>query len=60
MDKYELALEDKLKEIKECQDSIDTNTCSRCNEYWSCILRTSYVRAVYQSMSKDKEGNFEF
>lgn len=60
MDKFEENLEEKLKEIKECQESLDTNTCIRCDEYWSCILRNSYVKSVYKSMSKDKTGGFEF
>lgn len=37
-------LEDKLKEIKECQESNGVNSCDRCSDYWLCLLRTNYVK----------------
>ena len=60
MDKYALDLEDKLKEIKECQESKDSNSCFNCSEWWNCIIRLDYVKSVYQSMNKGKSGDFEF
>lgn len=60
-DKYEVALENKMKELKECQASKNIDSCMRCNdEYYSCLIRLDYVKTVHQSMNKGKDGNFEF
>ncbi len=55
-------LEDKIKEIKECQESREIKTCSSCNdEYYSCLIRLDYVKSVYTSMNPDlNNGGFEF
>ena len=60
MDKFEVALENKLKELKECQESHKFNSCNKCDEFFSCILRADYVKSVYASMSKDGTGGFNF
>ena len=60
-DKDELEPDKKLVELRECQDSKDIDSCIKCNdEYRGCLLRLDYVRSVYSSLAKDKEGNFEF
>ncbi|SFV64939.1 hypothetical protein MNB_SV-6-1442 [hydrothermal vent metagenome] len=60
MDKWELALEDKIIEIKECQNDKDLKSCLGCDKLNDCELRDSYVKAVYESMSKGESGGFEF
>jgi len=60
MDEWEILLEDKTKELKECQKSKDLKSCLGCEEINSCDLRDSYVKAVYDSMSRGGGGGFEF
>jgi len=60
MDEWEIALEDKIKEIKECQTSNMLKSCLGCRKVDNCPLRDSYVKAVYESMSKGVGGGFEF
>ena len=60
MDEWEIALEDKNREIKECQESRDLKSCLGCEKVNDCELRDSYVKAVYESMSKGEGGGFEF
>ena len=60
MDEYELALEDKIVELRTCQRSKEYCSCSDCKEFIYCPLRMDYVKTVYKSMSKDKEGDFNF
>lgn len=59
-DKFEVDLEDKLKELKECQGSHNFKGCEPCDEFFKCILRVDYVKSVYSSMNKEKSGNFNF
>ena len=60
MDEWEILLEDKTKELKECQVSKNLKSCLGCQEINSCTLRDTYVKAVYDSMSKGEGGGFEF
>lgn len=59
-DKFEVDLEDKLKELKECQDSMNIKSCFNCDEYFECIIRIDYKKSVYNSMSKGNNGGFSF
>lgn len=59
-DEFEKDLDEKLIELKECQDSHDFKGCEPCDEFFSCILRSYYVKAVYKSMSEDSTGGFNF
>jgi len=59
-DKWELALEEKLIELKECQQKNNLNSCFKCVLVLKCELRDSYVKAVYESMNKGSGGGFEF
>ena len=60
LDKWELALEEKLKELKECQEKMNINSCFKCKKILECTLRKEYVNAVYESMNKGQGGGFEF
>lgn len=60
LDRFELALEEKLKELKECQEKNNLKSCLKCKEVISCKIRNEYVDAVYKSMNKGKGGGFEF
>ncbi len=59
-DKWELALDKKLKELKECQEKQSLKSCFKCKEVIGCEMRNSYVKAVYESMNKGSGGGFEF
>lgn len=59
LDKYELKLEEMLDEIKSCPNRT-RDSCTQCAMYLHCDLRRRYVSSVYNSMSKGKNGGFEF
>ena len=59
-DKYLLALEEATTRLKECQTDKDTNSCFKCLVGLDCSLRIDYVNKVYESMSKGKDGEFNF
>jgi len=60
MDKFEEALEEKIKLLKECQEKNGFKSCLKCDKLFECTLRDEYVKAVYESMSKGQGGGFEF
>ncbi len=57
---WELALEEKMIELKACQQEKGLKSCLSCEKINDCELRDSYVKAVYESMSKGAGGGFEF
>lgn len=57
---WELTLEEKTKELKACQQEKGLKSCLSCEKINNCELRDSYVKAVYESMSKGAGGGFEF
>jgi hypothetical protein len=59
-DRWQLALEEKLRELKECQETRGHTSCLSCPEILGCEIRTRYVHAVYESMNKGTGGGFEF
>ena len=59
-DKFELHLDEMIVKIESCQIDKNLNSCSNCEHYLSCELRTDYVKSVYNSMSKGDTGGFEF
>ena len=59
-DRFDLHLDEMIIKIKECQKNKSLNSCSDCENYLSCELRTDYVKSVYNSMSKGDTGGFEF
>lgn len=60
MDKFELHLDEMIVKLQSCQDNRSLNSCSNCEFYLTCELRTDYVKSVYNSMSKGDTGGFEF
>ena len=60
IDEWDLKLDQKVKETKECQESNSLNSCTPCPKFFDCELRKKYVRAVYESMNKGSGGGFEF
>ncbi|ACM64052.1 hypothetical protein L8Y91_01555 [Campylobacter lari] len=59
-DTFELALELKKNELQACQNNKNLKSCLPCSMVFECNLRKEYVDAVYKSMSKGKEGGFDF
>ena len=59
-DKFELYLEEMLGKLQECQVQKAMKSCSDCEHFLSCELRTDYIKSVYNSMSKGDTGGFEF
>ena len=60
LDEFELRLQQKLQELKSCQEKKGLKSCLKCQEVLECQIRDSYVSAVYESMNKGKGGGFEF
>ena len=60
MDRWQQALEEKLSELKACQQRHGLSSCLKCEQLLECSLRESYVRAVYESMNKGQGGGFKF
>ena len=59
MSKIDDELDQLRKELKECQESKEFSTCTKCDEFFSCVLRFHFVKTTYQSMNPDN-GGFEF
>ena len=59
-DSYQKALQDKIREIKACQEQHGYHSCLLCGEFDDCSLHDAYVQAVYESMNKGQGGGFEF
>ena len=59
-DQWEIALEEKTRELKACQQERGLKSCLGCEKINNCELRDAYVKAVYDSMSKGAGGGFEF
>lgn len=54
-------LDDKIKELKECQANNSLDSCMKCDLFLNCSLRSEYVLATYQSMNEDMgKGGFDF
>jgi hypothetical protein len=60
MDQWEIILEEKTEELKNCQRGKGLKSCLGCEKVNTCELRDAYVKAVYDSMSKGAGGGFEF
>ena len=59
-DKFKKELLEKLKKLKECQESSNLKSCLKCEKIIGCKLRNEYVDSVYKSMNKGEGGGFEF
>ncbi|MDF1875837.1 hypothetical protein JHD48_08830 [Sulfurimonas sp. SAG-AH-194-I05] len=60
IDKFEMHLQEMLVKLQECQKEKTLKSCSDCECFLTCALRTDYIKAVYNSMSKGDTGGFEF
>ena len=60
MDKFEIHLDEMIVKLQECQVQKNLKTCSDCEHYLDCELRSDYIKSVYNSMSKGETGGFEF
>lgn len=59
-DKFALHLEEMLHKLQACQIEKAMKSCSDCEHFLSCELRSDYIKSVYGSMSKGATGGFEF
>jgi len=59
-DKWDLALDDNILKLKECQNKMQVASCLDCDKCFECDIRENYVKSVYESMSKGSGGGFEF
>ena len=59
-DKFEQHLDEMIIKLQSCQKEKNMKSCSNCENYLSCELRTDYIKSVYNSMSKGETGGFEF
>jgi len=60
LDKFEIYLDEMILKLQKCQTQINMKSCSDCEHYLECELRTEYIKSVYNSMSKGETGGFEF
>lgn len=60
LDVWQQALAEKKSELEACQKSRQLASCMACENILDCDVRESYVKAVYDSMSKGTGGGFEF
>ena len=59
-DKFEIHLDEMIQKVQNCQKEKGLLSCSLCEQFLACELRSDYVKAVYNSMSKGETGGFEF
>jgi hypothetical protein len=59
-DKWQIALDNPLKVLHECQSNNNINSCMKCDKILNCETRDLYIKAVYESMNKGSGGGFEF
>ena len=60
LDEWKIALKQKKAELEACQSEHQITSCMKCEKLLACELRDSYIKAVYDSMSKGAGGGFEF
>ncbi len=60
LDEWKIALVQKKSELEACQTEHQVKSCMKCDKLLDCTLRDSYIKAVYDSMSKGAGGGFEF
>ena len=59
-DKWQVALDEQLVVLKQCQISNNVDSCMKCEKVLQCETRDTYVKVVYESMNKGSGGGFEF
>lgn len=60
LDRFAKTLEDKITLLQECQANKQVQTCSNCESFIGCEVRASYVKAVYENLTKGQQGGFDF
>ncbi len=60
LDEWQIALKQKKVELEACQAEHQLKSCMNCEKLLMCDMRDSYIKAVYDSMSKGAGGGFEF
>jgi len=60
LDEWQITLKQKKIELENCQKEHNVSSCLKCDKLLNCELRDTYVKAVYDSMSKGRGGGFEF
>ena len=60
LDEWQIALKQKKSELEACQKEHQLKSCMHCEKLLDCVVRDSYIQAVYDSMSKGAGGGFEF
>ena len=59
-DKWQLALDEPLENLRQCQKDKNIDSCFKCDKLLNCTIRENYIKAVYESMNKGSGGGFEF
>jgi hypothetical protein len=59
-DRFEIHLDEMIVKLQNCQKERELKSCSVCEFFLKCELRSDYVKSVYNSMSKGDTGGFEF
>lgn len=57
---FEARLDEAKATLEECQKSKSYDSCMQCEALLECEIRKTYVKTVYESMSKGQGGGFEF
>ena len=60
LDEWQIALKQKKSELEACQSQQQVKSCMSCEKLLDCEVRDTYIKAVYDSMSKGAGGGFEF
>ena len=60
LDEWQIALKQKKSDLESCQVEQEVKSCMSCEKLLECEVRDSYIKAVYDSMSKGAGGGFEF
>jgi len=60
LDEWQTILVQKKIDLEKCQSENQVKSCLQCDKLLDCTVRDSYIKAVYDSMSKGKGGGFEF
>ena len=57
---YEERLDEAMSALESCQQERSLESCYVCEQCIGCDIRSKYIRAVYESMSKGETGGFDF
>ncbi len=60
LDEWQIALKQKKAQLEACQAEHQVRSCMKCEKLLECEVRDSYIKSVYDSMSKGAGGGFEF